>query len=71
MTGFNGMGGGDRPLTPEDDELILTLWREGNDTLDICQKLKRSEAQIANRLPRLLEQARRNEDWETVALYRK
>lgn len=47
---------------PTDDEL-LTLWREGNDTYDIARHFWQDEASIANRLPRVLDRARQDQEW--------
>lgn len=48
--------------TATDDE-ILILWRGGKDTFDISKQLWQSEADIASRLPRLLERARQDREW--------
>jgi predicted transcriptional regulator len=43
-------------ITMIHDGVILALWRERMDTLDIAKKLNLRESQVANRLARLREQ---------------
>jgi hypothetical protein len=48
--------------TPTDTE-ILMLWRGGKDTHDIAKQLWVPEYYVANRLPRILERVRQNQEW--------
>jgi len=45
---------------------ILALWSAGKDTLDIARALGVPEADIYNRLPKVLERARQDDDWAEV-----
>jgi hypothetical protein len=45
------------------DARILELWRAGSDTYEISKSLWLPEANIANRLPRLLERSRQDQEW--------
>lgn len=47
---------------PSDHEILL-LWRSGNDTYDIGQKLWVPEFHIAGRLPRIIERDRQDQEW--------
>lgn len=40
------------------DERVIAMWRAGKNTADIAEYLGLSEAQIANRLPRILQSQR-------------
>ncbi|WP_316227858.1 hypothetical protein [Bradyrhizobium sp. SZCCHNR3015] len=46
------------PVSVVDDGLILALWRQKLDTVDIAKHLGRNEWEVANRLLHLREQAR-------------
>ena len=48
--------------TPNDDE-ILMLWRAGKDTYDIAKQLWVDESHVASRLPRIIERARQDQEW--------
>tara|TARA_R110000868_G_C10750054_1_gene753099 strand:- start:481 stop:669 length:189 start_codon:yes stop_codon:yes gene_type:complete len=45
------------------DAQILEMWRGGDDTCQISKNLWLPEANIANRLPRILEIARQDQEW--------
>jgi hypothetical protein len=45
--------------TDVDDGLILALWKQGIDTLDIARRLGVHESEVANRLFHIREAARR------------
>ena len=47
---------------PSDFE-ILILWRAGKDTNEISKQLRQPESSIAFRLPHILENARRDQEW--------
>lgn len=49
-------------LHATDDE-ILKLWRARMDTCEIAKLFWQPEASIANRLPRILERARQDQEW--------
>jgi hypothetical protein len=46
------------PVTLVDDGLIMALWKQGLDTVDIAAQLRLHEHQVANRLLHLREAAR-------------
>lgn len=45
------------PITLVDDGLIMALWKQGLDTVDIAKQLRLYEWQVANRLLHLREAA--------------
>ena len=45
------------------DEEILKLWQARMDTCEIAKLFWQPEASIANRLPRILERARQDQEW--------
>lgn len=51
-----------------DDSVILTLWKQGKDTFEIGQILWMKEATIANRLPKILERDRQDQEWNFESL---
>lgn len=62
MTGWNGIRAW--PFNAQDDSTMLSLWRQGHNTLVIAQEMTVPESAIANRLPHVLERARQDDDWE-------
>ena len=58
------MTGPVRPLGPlPSSDLILGMWREGLDTLDIARATLTPESDIARMLPRILELDRQDQEW--------
>lgn len=55
------------PDTPADGE-IIALWRAGKNTNEIAKQLWVDESHIANRLPRLLERDRQDQEWNFDSL---
>lgn len=50
-------------MSPSDHE-ILILWRLGCDTHAIAKKFWCPEAEIAQRLPRVLQRDRQDQEWD-------
>lgn len=50
------------------DDEILSLWSAGRDTYAIALQLGVPESEVANRLPRILENRRANAEWKNDAL---
>lgn len=48
------------------DQVALALWCAGRDTYDIAIALGVPESQVANQLPRLLDQLREERQWQGV-----
>ena len=51
------------PRGSASDEEILLLWRGKADTYEISKRLWVPESHIANRLPRILERERQDQEW--------
>ncbi len=61
MTGWNSTILRYPGFDTDDDRRILYLWQKGNNTLIIAQFMLRPEAEVANRLPHILQVARHRE----------
>ena len=46
-----------REVEPEDNRVMLDLWRQGMDTLEIAKRIRLREWQVANQLPIVREAA--------------
>jgi hypothetical protein len=70
MTGWNRpreINHRSRSIEGELRQQVLAMWCAGRDTLDIARALCIPESDIANSLPKILEQRRYEQRWEMAS----